>query len=211
MRLRWALPVALTLSFSSLAQPPARTEAAAQSAIWVSPILFGVSLAEVLVSSAPAAASFPVGVSHSMSPHWNLVVEAAASWGSSSGPDSYQHRATQLVVAVGPEFNLGAEGQRDGMFVLPKIIAAYWWLDRTSQTGAPSLFTDAAELQLGVDLGYRISWGSFYFASFFGISGGYSTYASSAWAGPLLNTYERGSSRAVFALNLNFLRVGATF
>jgi hypothetical protein len=221
MQLRGLLTAALVLSAQATAETPTVPSPPDKHwAVWVSPTLPAVYLPS-LFDDAPQAGTVvvPIGASFALTPRWNVVAEMAylRGWGGWWGVDLEDGRRDfeQIAFAVGAQFSLTGSGGFSGLFLMPKLIGAHWWDKRlpwnTGPVGAvaPKAGT-VTEVQVGVDFGYQVHWKSLYFATFVGLSAGYRTGAG-GFAGPTFTNSSEAGPGFVYAPNLNFFRVGATF
>jgi hypothetical protein len=212
-----ALLVALLLATSPDA-PEAETVAPA-SAVWTQPTGFamGLALGDILY--------VPLGANLSLSDATSLGIEATFVTGFMR--DRYDEREVEggirfyrLVAAVGPVFSLSGRAL-SGFFVQPKLltVASYepdYGYDMTRHQGGASV-----ELQLGLDVGWQFTAGSWYFAPVLGASAGYcfnctedgpGAYQISHVTPPAFYGYGmRTGPRPVLGFNLNLLRMGTTF
>lgn len=208
---RW---LALVLSFPAMAE-----ERGKQWAVWFSPLPFMVYVPTLLdADPLNGTVAVPLGASLAVSPRWNVVAEVAylRGWGGWWGPDQEDgtRNFSQIAFAVGAEVSLSGTEAIKGWFLMPKLIGAHWWDERIpsgygTARDKVALAGASTEVQLGVDFGYQVHWQSLYFASFIGLSAGYST-GGGGTAGPLFAN-SSASPGFVYAPNLNLFRLGATF
>lgn len=189
--------------------PPAPREHADDLAVWIEPIGTGVGAgAGVFYLSA--------GANVVLGEHVDLVPEAAFTVGDWYGGGGTQ---TGTWLGLGLSFHTGSE-PLEGFFLQPKLRARVFDTSRGSSTaeafsGSVSEGLDA-EIGLGVDFGaqWKLPDVPFYVALMLGINGGVCIRCHDEgplWFGTSLLGGGGRSTRGVFGVNLNVLRVGMRF
>ena len=201
-----ALGVALCLSSTAATA----VETAGDRAVWNEPL--------PLMLTPLGYSGLAVGANLPLNPDNDLVVEVMPFW-TRDNCDSYCG-AVGGFAAVGVSYRLFrfGGGARDGFFVQPKLVAHAERVERVFNARTREL-THEAELSvaIGVDVGYRMTFGNFFVAPILGASVGYASSINdyyprffplailgpnqSPWSEPVLG----------FDLNVHLLRVGFAF
>ncbi len=219
-----ALLTALVLAASPVVPSPIESAPAEvpRRVFWVEPLgtaVLGLGLLESSAFYLPLGANLPLGESST-----SLGVELTLTMGSmrasthQGGTQSIPPYA-RVLAAAGPVFSLSGR-PLSGFFLQPKLITHYsyepaYFFGDFEHAGGSSL-----ELRLGLDVGWQFLVGNLYFAPVFGLSAGYGFNMPKAGEDlepsrvlpPGFVGYGRTRRSApVLGLNLNLLRVGATF
>lgn len=190
---------------------PAR--AGAEIAVWAQPLpmfLLGPSLQESLQH--PQLRSFSVGANIATAGK-ALVVETLIAPGSRTN-ECGTMKYWGGWASVGLLIPLG-KSVMDGFFIQPKIIGTYF--NQTNEGGCvdvANLNWSTAEWDVGVDLGFQVTFGPIYVAPVLGVFAGqcFNCAQSGLPSAPyFLDDAASGLQRFNFGFNLNLLRVGAVW
>jgi len=178
-------------------------------AVWVEPIGSGLlGAARIFYLSA--------GANVVLDDRIELVPEAAFTAGNWYGADT-----TQLGtwLSLGLSFHTG-ERPLEGFFLLPKLRTRIFHTPKGGQTRGwwPSSVSEGTDVELGLGLDFGYEWSGrdlpLYFVFVMGLNGGVCIECHDdglAWFGSGIVGRGGRSTRGVFGVNLNFLRMGVAF
>ncbi|XXF80197.1 hypothetical protein P2318_10715 [Myxococcaceae bacterium GXIMD 01537] len=180
--------------------------------VWVQPLgALAFGLAGPLVGSGNSYFMLPLGMNVPLSPTQELVFEATpfASSQSCEGPC----RTRALSLAVGSAWSLSPHSSRGSFFIQPKVIGL---VARDVGVSDAGLWTETGgQLSLGLDVGYRVKGEHLFLAFVLGgsVGRGWNVPASSQSVFfSFLDWPQRSrENKFVFDVNLNLLRIGASF
>lgn len=186
-------------------------ESARNFAVWNQPLtLLTTPLGYTGVS---LGANLPLGRSH------DLILELMPFWADSECDSDSDCDAEGAFAAVGVAFKLFGprEDSRDGFFVQPKFVAHFARHHRVDAFPPGSSSSNEFSVAVGIDIGYRMTFGHFFIAPVLGASIGYDNdlndaalrFFPLATLGP--NEGPLGSPVIGFDLNIHLLRIGVAF
>ncbi len=161
----------------------------------------------------------PVGGSVALDDRLEWSFEASLLYG-----DMYGCSSVSLGGWVASGLSIYMNDERDGLFILPKLVGRYFstsaaqsgsWLS-CSESEASELNEVDYELHAGVDIGYRFTLGDFVITPLLGASAGYCGNCIEGgpfFSGDPTTLFEHGprANKASLGLNLNLLRLGFRF
>lgn len=217
MKKTWILAACLLMG-TAWAQPEAATPASdavkpgPSLSVWVQPLgALAFGLAGPLLGPDNSYFMLPLGMNVRLSPTQELVFEATPFVSSQDCEGPCRTRA--LALAVGSAWSLSPHSSRGSFFIQPKVIGL---VSRDVGVSDAGLWTETGgQLSLGLDVGYRVK-GEHLFLSFIlggSVGRGWNVPASSQslFASFLDWPQPRRKDKFVFDLNLNLLRIGASF
>lgn len=217
MKKTWIL-VACLFTATAWARPqtpsPASdaVESTSSVSVWAQPVgTLAFGLAGPLVGRGNAYFMLPLGMNVPLSPTRELVLELTPflSRQECEGPCSTR----ALTLAVGSAWSLSPHSSRGSFFLQPKLVGVVARDVGVSDSG--SWTRTGGQLSLGLDVGYRVNSEHVFLTFMLGGSVG------RGWNVPTSNVSllfsflswpePRRESKWVFDLNLNLLRIGASF
>lgn len=203
-----------------------RAEAPFKTAIWVQPAVPVAVAAFDAVNGLPLELIYvPVGATFETGGDWALSVELSYHRYTPFCIDSfYCYTAFGWIGSVGALYHPGGGGALHGFFIEPKLIASsVTTLYRDGLSYSPTGMHiprppnhASRGVELGVDIGYQLNFGNFYVAPVIGVSAGLCTSCLGGITQSMAYSFggdaqAAGGVAPIYDLNLNLLRVGATF
>ncbi|QRN95551.1 hypothetical protein JRI60_41905 [Archangium violaceum] len=181
--------------------------------VWVQPVgTLAFGLAGPLVGPGTSYLTLPVGMNVPLSPTQELVFEVTPflSRQDCEGPCSTR----ALALAVGSAWSLSPHSSRGSFFIQPKVMGLVSRDKGVSGGDSPWMET-GSQLSLGLDVGYRVRSEHLFLAFVLGgsVGRGWNVPASSSSIFTSFLDWPQGrrESKWVYDLNLNLLRIGASF
>ena len=180
--------------------------------VWIQPLgALAFGLAGPLVGPGNSYFMLPLGMNVPLSPTQELVFEATPFASSQDCEGPCQTRA--LALAVGSAWSLSPHSSRGSFFLQPKVIGL---LARDVGVSDAGTWTETGgQLSLGLDVGYRVKGEHLFVAFVLGgsVGRGWNVPSSSQSVfSSFLDWPQRSrGNKFVFDLNLNLLRIGASF
>lgn len=201
----WAQPEATPPASDTVKSGPSLS-------VWVQPLgALAFGLAGPLLAPDNSYFMLPLGMNVPLSPTQELVFEATpfVSRQDCEGPC----RTHALALAVGSAWSLSPHSSRGSFFLQPKLIGLVARDVGSSDTG---LWRETGgQLSLGLDVGYRVKGEHLFLAFILGgsVGRGWNVPTSSRSLFASFLDWPRASrkNKVVFDLNLNLLRIGASF
>jgi hypothetical protein len=194
--------------------PP--TEQAPSFSLWVEP-LSALTLTPVMASLGSTFVMVPLGMNLHLSPTQHLVLELTPIYSRHDCEARCSTRA--LALAVGSSWLLLPSHSRGGLFVQPKLVGVLAH-DRSGADfelpdGAGAWSKTGTQLSLGLDVGYRLSFGRLFLEFILGGSVGWGWNIPSSSQSLFFSLLDwpqfRREDKVVWDLNLHLLRIGASF
>jgi hypothetical protein len=204
MKKVWVLAACLFATVAS-SQP---SEQAPSLSLWVEP-MSSLVLTPLAASVGDTFIMVPLGMHLPLSSRQDLVLELTPIF-------SFQQcegrcRTQALALAVGSSWILLPNNSRGGLFVQPKLVGV---LSRDSR-GENAQAHTAAQLSLGLDVGYRLNFGRLFMEFVLGGSVGAGWNVPRSSPSIFFGLYDwpelQREDKAVWDLNLHLLRLGANF
>lgn len=192
--------------------PPDTADAAPSVSVWVQPVgTLAFGLMGPLVGPGNSYLLLPLGMNVPLSPTQELVLEVTPFLSRQECEGPCTTRA--LTLAVGSAWSLSPQSSRGSFFLQPKVVGV---VSRDVGVSNEDVFRETGgQLSLGLDVGYRVKSQHLFLTFMLGgsVGRGWNVPASSTsllfsfvtWPEP------RRESKWVFDLNLNLLRIGASF